>query len=114
MDILTLIEKIQEKHDNLIYLIQEISCQIAELEREGVEYGRPTYKGGKYLRLIRGNGENREFVYIGSDAEKIAKVESDIERAKQVESLKGALNSQNRKLSSLIHDLDRIANGLKW
>lgn len=91
MDIDTsmLLLMVNERHEQLKDKKQEILDRIAALELEGVEYGTPSYKAGKYLRIVKGGrGQQREFVYVGSDPEKIEVALAAIERGRQVLDLK--------------------------
>lgn len=102
------IQQIEDKHNSLINTIQEITEQIEALKSAGVMYGKPSYKGGKYLRLIQGKGQDRVFKYIGSDPDTIKTTLEQVERGNKVNQLQQALEHEQGEYSRFLSNLGRV------
>ena len=70
---MTLLKDIENHETSICNEIASVEKRMESLLRQGVEYGSASYKENKYLRIIKPKkkGESRQFVYVGSDAEKI-------------------------------------------
>ena len=106
----SLIDKINSDYKDLVSKKNALEAEIEALEKEGVEYGKPSYKNGKYLRLTRSvKGSKREFIYIGNDPEKIKETLEAIERGVKVKRNKETRQDIEKGISEIIYYLGRAA-----
>jgi hypothetical protein len=106
----SLIDKINLNYKDLFSKKLALEAEIEALEKEGVEYGKPSYKNSKYLRLTRSvKGCEREFIYIGNDPEKIKKTLEAIGRGVKVKENKNASQDIQKEIKEILYYLERAA-----
>ncbi|RBD68929.1 hypothetical protein BRM19_22080 [Xanthomonas oryzae pv. oryzae] len=106
--------------------IQSITETMARLKRQGLVYASPFWKRDKsgqpkyfYLLHTQRKGEPRNREYIGCDANRIARANAAIERAKQYDDLNQRLTqlqSQAEQGVRVLADAKRVlaGNGRPW
>jgi hypothetical protein len=89
MEFNKLIENITRKHSDLQNQLKSILIQQNALEQLGLDYGKPSYKKGVYLRITKPmvKGQKRVQVYIGNDPQKIKTALAAIDRAARYDKL---------------------------
>ena len=117
MNVVNQLSKISKRYFGIKEAITDFRGQQQALKKLGIGYGSPSYKNGKYLRIVRpgANGGKRIFEYIGADPQKQEHALACIERGKlydEIENEIQALFSAERQLSD---DLARVDRGLvRW
>jgi len=89
MEFNKLIENITRKHSDLQNQLKSVLIQQNALEQLGLDYGKPSYKKGVYLRITKPmvKGQKRAQVYIGNDPEKVKTALAAIDRAARYDEL---------------------------
>jgi hypothetical protein len=104
----SLIDKINSNYKGLVNKRLSLKSEIEALEKKGVEYGKPSYKNGKYLRLTRSvKGSEREFIYIGNDPIKIKEALDAVDRGCKVKENLETLQEIDKDIINIINHLER-------
>lgn len=109
-NVLGSIEVIKKNYESLRDKERSLLKERNGLIKQGVEYGTPSYKEGRYLRIIQSTkgGEKQKSKYIGSNKDKISKVVAEVERGKRVLVIDHMLAQINTLTYDLRVNLDRV------
>ena len=83
MEFNKLIKDIERRYAELQNQLKSILIQQNTLEQLGIDYGKPSYRDGVYLRITKPmiKGQKRVQVYIGNDPKKIKTALAACDRA---------------------------------
>ena len=116
MKVLKSLTSIQSQYEAVIAAIGELKSEQKALKKAGILYGTPTYKQGKYLRIVRPATEDRgrQFEYVGADPDKQQAVLEAIQRGKKYDDAGDQIKALEKALQILDGDLSSLANQFQW
>lgn len=105
---------IQKKYDNKMKTIKRLRKEQSILKQASIDYGTPTYKNKKYLRIVRpaAKGQPRQFEYIGADPEKQKSALDALVRGQHHDTLNEEIEGVEKTLFTIQSTLDQVANEL--
>lgn len=111
-----LLDSIKSQHEAVSKQVVDLKAKQKVLKKAGIEYGTPSYKEGRYLRIIRpANAERgRKFDYIGADPDKQKAVLDAIGRGKQFDLLGSEIASLEEALGFVESELSHLSMRFKW
>lgn len=105
-----LLAKIQKAHDSKADFVKRLIKAQKALKKAGIDYGTPTYKNKKYMRIVRpaANGEPRQFDYVGADPEKQEAALAALERGRKYDELTEKISELEQEIAAIKYSLNRI------
>lgn len=109
-----LLAKIQKTHDKHKATIKQLRKEQAALKKAGISYGNPSYKQGKYMRIVKPSkaGEKRAFDYIGTDPVKQQAALEALERGRQYDALEEQVQAIDASLGALERSVSNVVRQL--
>lgn len=110
------LESIMKQYQSALRAIVELETRQKALKNAGLEYGSPSYKNGRYLRVVKpASGDSgRQFLYIGADPEKQKAVLEAIDRGKVYNKLGRKITALSAALVDLEYDLKCVESEFCW
>lgn len=115
MKVMQHVADIQNSYADAISYLDTLREQKKALKKSGIKYGAPSYKEGKYLRIVHPDtdGKGRKFEYIGADPTKQKAVLDRIERGKAYDAIDRRIVELEGKLASLSNELFHVSMDFK-
>lgn len=115
-EIAQLLAEIQRTHDQRAATVKQLRKEQTALKKQGINYGTPHYKQGKYLRIVKPSkaGEKRVFDYIGADPVKQQAALDALDRGRRYDELGEQAQAVQTSISVLKSSLSHVVRELEW